>query len=46
MFQHNFIVACILCVGTLIKHHENITRCRNSTEIGLRSAAKGENRAK
>lgn len=28
------------------KHRENITRLRNGTEIGLRSAHKGENRVK
>lgn len=45
----NFIAACILLVGTIIivyKHRENITRLRNGTEIGVRSAAKGENRVK
>lgn len=49
LFNNNLIAFCILCVGTLVmvyKHRENITRLRNGTEIGLRSAHKGENRVK
>ena len=45
----NIIAACILLIGTIVivyKHRENITRLRNGTEIGLRSAAKGENRVR
>ena len=39
--RHSFILALILLVGTAVifyKHRENITRLRNGTEIGLRSA--------
>ena len=49
LFHNSFIACCILCVGTFVmvyKHRENITRLRNGTEIGLRSAHKGENRVK
>lgn len=45
--QHSWILAGILCIGTaviLYKHRENITRLRNGTEIGLRSANRGEHR--
>ena len=47
---HNNLVACgILALATLVmlyKHGENITRIRNGTEIGLRSANKGKHRVK
>ena len=49
LFNNNFIAFCILSVATLVmfyKHGENITRLRNGTEIGLRSANKGEHRVK
>ncbi len=45
--QHSWILAGIQCIGTaviLYKHRENITRLRNGTEIGLRSANRGEHR--
>ena len=45
----NIISCCILSIGTAImiyKHRENITRLRNGTEIGLRSANRGEHRVK
>lgn len=47
--QHSFILALILLVGTAVifyKHRENITRLRNGTEIGLRSANRGDHRVK
>lgn len=49
LFYNNIIGACILLIATLImiyKHSENIKRLRNGTEIGLRSAHKGEHRVK
>ena len=45
----NSISCCILSIGTAImiyKHRENIRRLRNGTEIGLRSANRGEHRVK
>lgn len=47
--NNSFITCCILLIGTgvmLYKHSDNISRLRNGTEIGLRSAHKGENRLK
>ena len=44
---HSWILPLILLIATAViffKHRENITRLRNGTEIGLRSAAKGEHR--
>ena len=44
---HSFFLAGILLIGTLVilyKHRENFVRIANGTEIGLRSAAKGERR--
>ena len=41
--------ALLLCVPSafmLWKHRENITRLRNGTEIGFRSAGRGDHRAK
>lgn len=49
LFYNNLIAFCILSVATLVmfyKHSGNITRLRNGTEIGLRSANKGEHRVK
>ena len=43
------IAALILCFAAAVmafKHKENVKRILNRTEIGLRSAAKGENRIK
>lgn len=45
----SLIAALILCVATaviLIKHRENFVRIFKGTEIGLRSAIKGEHRMK
>lgn len=47
--QRSFLLAAILLVGSaviLYKHRENITRLRNGTEIGLRSANRGDHRVK
>ena len=47
--HHSFLLAGILMIGTLVilyKHRENFVRMANGTEIGLRSAAKGERRIK
>ena len=47
--HHSFLMAGILLIGTLVilyKHRENYVRMANGTEIGLRSAAKGERRIK
>lgn len=45
----SWVLVLILLVATaviLYKHRENITRLRNGTEIGLRSANRGEHRVK
>ena len=47
--NQSIVLALILLIATaaiLYKHRENITRLRNGTEIGLRSTAKGEHKAK
>ena len=47
--HHSFLLAGILLIGTLVilyKQRENYVRMANGTEIGLRSAAKGERRIK
>ena len=47
--HHNYISALILSVASLVmvfKHLENIKRIMNGTEIGLRSAHKGDHRMK
>ncbi len=44
-----WIMAAIACVATAViffKHRENFPRILNGTELGLRSAMKGENRLK
>lgn len=49
ILSHSLILPLILLVGSaviLYKHRENITRLHNGTEIGLRSAAKGEHRVR
>ena len=49
LFNKNLIAFFILSVATLVmffKHVENIKRLKNGTEIGLRSANKGEHRVK
>ena len=49
LFHNDLIAFCILSVGSIVmvyKHLENIERLRNGTEIGLRSANKGEHRIK
>lgn len=46
-FTVSWLLAAILCVATaviLYKHRENYPRILNGTELGLRSAIKGENR--
>ena len=45
----SWLAAAILCVATaviFIKHWENYPRMLNGTELGLRSAIKGENKLK
>ena len=47
--KHSWIFALILLVATAViflKHRENIVRLRNGTEIGFRSAARGEHKVK
>ena len=47
--QRNMIFALILCIATAViiyKHRDNYVRIWKGTEIGLRSAAKGEHRIK
>ena len=49
LIHQNIIAALILSVASLVmvfKHLENIKRIANGTEIGLRSAHKGEHRVK
>ena len=44
---HSWLLAGILCIATaviLYKHRENFPRMLNGTEIGLRSALRGENK--
>lgn len=46
-FASGWLLAAILLVATAVmlwKHRENYRRIRNGTELGLRSAMKGENR--
>lgn len=48
-FTRSWITALILCAATAViiyKHRENFPRMLNGTELGLRSAIKGENRIK
>ena len=48
-FTQGVPLALILCIATAVilwKHRENYPRMWNGTEIGLRSAIKGENRIK
>ncbi|MCF0147548.1 MAG: glycerol-3-phosphate acyltransferase [Clostridium sp.] len=45
----SFIAFGILLIGTIVmifKHRDNIARLRNGTEVGLRSANRGDNRLK
>ena len=45
--NHSYVLALILIVGTaviLYKHRENIVKLKNGTEIGLRSANRGDHR--
>lgn len=47
--QRDWILPCILLIGTVVilyKHRENYVRILNGTEIGLKSAFKGEHRVK
>ena len=48
-FTQGVPLALILCIATAVilwKHRENYPRMLNGTELGLRSAIKGENRIK
>lgn len=48
-FTRGLSLALILCIATAVilwKHRENYPRMLNGTEVGLRSAIKGENRIK
>lgn len=48
-FLHQWIGAVIMMIATLVmffKHKENIARIINGTEVGLRSANRGEHRVK
>lgn len=40
------LVLCIPTAVILLKHRENFVRIRNGTEVGLRSAVKGEHKLK
>ena len=43
----SWLMALILCIGTLtiiLKHRENYPRMLNGTELGLRSAIRGDNK--
>ena len=47
--RQSLVLALILLIGTAVifyKHRENIIRLRNGTEIGLRSANRGDHRVK
>lgn len=49
IINHNLIAAMILVIASLVmiyKHQENIYRLMNGTEVGFRSANKGEHRVK
>ena len=49
MAEGSLILALILCIATVViiyKHRMNYVRIYNGTEIGLRSAARGEHRIK
>lgn len=49
MAEGSLILALILCIATVViiyKHRMNYVRIFNGTEIGLRSAARGEHRIK
>ena len=44
---HSFLLVAILCIGTAVifyKHRENFPRMLNGTELGLRSAIRGDNK--
>ena len=45
--EHNFIIPAIICIATAViiyKHRENFVRIWKGTEIGLRSANRGDHR--
>lgn len=47
--HHSWLLALILCIATVVilyKHRENYPRMLNGTELGLRSAIRGENKLK
>ena len=46
--EHNLVIPCIILIATaviLYKHRENFVRMYKGTEIGFRSANRGEHRA-
>lgn len=48
-FTRSWIMALILCIATAViffKHRENFPRMLNGTELGLRSAIRGDNKLK
>lgn len=49
VFLHSFVAAGILCVASLViiyKHRANLVRIYQGTEIGLRSANRGDHRVR
>ena len=47
--NHSYLIFGILCIASIVmifKHKENIVRIMNGTEVGLRSANRGEHRVK
>lgn len=49
VIHHNFIAGFIMLIASLVmlyKHKENIQRLLNGTEVGFRSARRGEHRVK
>lgn len=49
LVEHNYIAVCLILLATatiVYKHRMNYVRIWNGTEIGLRSAAKGEHRVR
>ena len=44
---HHYVMALLLCVASAViiyKHRSNLVRIANGTEIGLRSAGRGDHR--
>lgn len=49
IMNHSYIIFGILCIASIVmlfKHKENVIRLANGTEVGLRSANRGEHRIK